>query len=210
MITAAVAAIILAAIGAATGLVGTGITAGVNYGMQKDSQGFNASEAEKSRAFEAEQASITRDFNAEEAQKQRDWEEYMSNTETQRKVADMKAAGINPATLTAPSASVPGGASASAGNPYSAIGSSNAINGLSSNALSGVQNLINTAMMSTALANKGDFYKNIKTNAHQIASINASSARKVVNESLKVENSIRNAGLDPEDLSDIFQYQAML
>lgn len=37
------------------------------------------------------------EFNAAEAQKQRDWQEYMSNTQYQRTVADMQKAGVNPA-----------------------------------------------------------------------------------------------------------------
>ena len=59
-------------------------------------------------------------FTAQEAQKQRDYETEMSNTAYQRQVADMQAAGINPALAmsgSASGASTPSGASAQSVSP---------------------------------------------------------------------------------------------
>lgn len=61
--------------------------------------------------------SSAREFNASEAQKQRDWEQMMSNTQYQRAVADIKAAGLNPwlaVQQSGMSGNTPSGSSASA------------------------------------------------------------------------------------------------
>lgn len=78
---------------------------------------FNAAEAEKTRVF-----------NSAEAQKNRDWQEFLSNTAYQRAAADMKAAGINPASLggdgSASVASTPGGGAASSSPASGSLGTS--------------------------------------------------------------------------------------
>lgn len=98
---------------------------------------FNSAEAAKARQFEAEQAGINREFNSAEAQKQRDFEAMMSNTAYQRQVADMKAAGLNPAAAHLQGgASTPSGSAASSGGlpngsaAHSASGGSGGLFGL--------------------------------------------------------------------------------
>lgn len=123
----------------ASGLIG----ASGARSQQQSSQGM----AREQMAFQSQQAATARDFNERMVGEQRAYSTDMSNTQHQRQVADLRAAGINPLLSANTGAGTPTSAAPSSPSPGGAMGQAQNIAG------AGVQSALSMATQMATIKN---------------------------------------------------------
>ncbi len=134
------------------------IAAGVNFAGGLLQNRGNRAEAQKDRQWQSQQAATSREFQSAEAGKQMAFQEKMRNTEWQAGVADMQAAGLNPAL-----AYSQGGASA----PMGARGSGAQGGGSRANMENILEGSVSSAMQAKRLKHELELMKENVLNVKQ-------------------------------------------
>lgn len=150
----------LVAAGAAAGSIGLSKILGLSS-AEREQNAFNANEADKNREWQAMQLQNQNAFNAAEAEKARQFQANQAATQFQRGVADMQAAGLNPALAYGQGgASAMQGASASAGSAPAGSAASGSGRGLAV----GLSDLMQIALMKKQIDKTDSEIRNIDSN----------------------------------------------
>lgn len=105
--------------------------------------GLKGGKISSARQYELQQKASRADFAREQASRERsyEWMEHMSSTEIQRRMADLKAGGLNPILAYQGSASSPSGGAASSGSSGPVVAEPVGVGTKASSALAAVRNM---------------------------------------------------------------------
>lgn len=145
MISLAVAALIAGLAAAGASVAGSAI----NSAQQRKANQTNLELNSENNMRNIQLAQDELAFNSAEAQKQRDWEQMMSDTAVQRRMADLSAAGVNPMFAVGSPAQMASGATASASTVRTQAGSVDPV--MSGDGLSHLASIAQSAAMMMAL-----------------------------------------------------------
>lgn len=175
---------------------------------EREQNAFNAQEAEKNRTWQAMQLQNQNAFNAAEAEKSRAFQADQAATQYQRGVADMKAAGLNPALAYGQGgASAMQGATASAGSAPSGSAASGSGRGLAVS----LSDLMQMSLMqkqiekadseiknidaSTNLTNKNSAYRSLEISFYEPLTQAQISNYKSLIDNREVDNRLKESGI---------------